>query len=65
MSTGAVPTVWRLSRRVREGTHCVWCFLLLGEQAVAAGVARGYWGAHDLSVTVYAHPECVSPRSGR
>lgn len=63
MSAGAVPTVWALTRGERDGTHCVRCFTRLGDEVVPAGIARGYWGAHDLSVTVYAHPEC-EPVSG-
>lgn len=58
MSAGTVPTVWNLSRPVRDGKHCVRCFLPLDDDAVPAGIARGYWGAHNLSVTVYAHREC-------
>lgn len=58
MSTATIPTVWRLSRDVRERKRCVWCFLPLDDDSVPAGIARGYWGAHNLSVTVYAHREC-------
>ncbi|MEU6802512.1 hypothetical protein [Streptomyces neyagawaensis] len=59
MSAGTVPTVWRLSRPVRDGTRCVWCSHPLGDDSVPAGIARGYWGAHNLSVMVYACPICA------
>lgn len=64
MSAGTVPTVWYLSRDVRERRRCVWCGHVLGDDSAPAGIARGYWGPHDLSVMVYAHPECLSPRPG-
>lgn len=56
MSTLTLPTVWGLTRGQRNGSRCVWCGRRLGADAVRAGVARGYWGAHDLSVAVYACP---------
>ncbi|WP_157878005.1 hypothetical protein [Streptomyces torulosus] len=64
MSAATVPTVWALSRPVRDGVRCLRCSLPLDDERVPAGIARGYWGAHDLSVTVYAHPACMSPRPG-
>ncbi|MEV4863089.1 hypothetical protein [Streptomyces ossamyceticus] len=64
MSTAAVPTVWALSRPVRDGLRCLHCFLPLDDERVPVGIARGYWGAHDLSVTVYAHPDCPSTPTG-
>lgn len=64
MSAGTVPTVWALSRAVRDGLRCLRCSLPLDDERVPAGIARGYWGAHDLSVTVYAHPECPPASTG-
>ena len=65
MSQRTVPTVWDLTRGQRDGSHCVWCGRVLDDDAVPAGIARGYWGAHNLSVGVSACPDCAnSPRSG-
>lgn len=51
-----LPTVFALTRGQRNGTRCVWCGRALGDDAVPAGIAVGYWGAHNLSVGVYACP---------
>ncbi|MDX3294589.1 hypothetical protein PV569_12825 [Streptomyces scabiei] len=56
MSTRSLPTVWRLTPGQREATHCVWCSRPLGDDAIRAGLAVGYWGAHNRSVGVYACP---------
>ncbi|MFF7259444.1 hypothetical protein ACFZCL_04010 [Streptomyces sp. NPDC008159] len=64
MSASTVPTVWALSRPVRDGVRCLRCSLPLDGERVPAGVARGYWGAHDLSVTVYVHLECPPASTG-
>jgi hypothetical protein len=51
-----LPTVFALTRGQRNGSRCVWCGRALGDDAVPAGIAVGYWGAHNLSVGVYACP---------
>ncbi|KFG08210.1 hypothetical protein [Streptomyces scabiei] len=58
MSTRTLPTVWKLTPGQREATHCVWCGLPLDDDAIRAGLAVGYWGAHNRSVGVYQHPAC-------
>jgi hypothetical protein len=70
VSTRTLPTVWQLTRGQREATHCVRCGTPLGEDAIRAGLAVGYWGAHDRSVAVYQCPtteqgdsQCPSPAS--
>jgi hypothetical protein len=55
-----VPAVFYLSSGARNGTHCVWCALPLGDDAVPAGIAVGYWGAHNRSITVLACPPCAT-----
>ena len=60
MSRQALPAVWALTRGQRDRTHCVWCGRVLGEDAVPAGVARGYLGPHDLSTPVRCCPDCVA-----
>ena len=60
MSGRTLPTVWHLRRGQRERTHCVWCGQKLGDDAVPAGTAVGYWGAHNLSVPVDSCPPCAS-----
>jgi hypothetical protein len=59
MTKRPIPSVWHLSPDVREGRRCVWCATALGEDAVPAGMARGYWGAHDRSVRVDSCPACA------
>lgn len=61
MSTRTLPTVWQLTPGQRDATHCVWCSQRLGDDAIRAGLAVGYWGAHNRSVGVYRHPDCPSP----
>jgi hypothetical protein len=56
MSTRTLPTVFALTRAQRDGTRCVWDGKPLHGGGVPAGIAVGYWGAHNLSVTVYACP---------
>lgn len=57
MSPRTLPTVFALTRAQRNGTRCVWDGKPLTKDAVPAGIAVGYWGAHNLSVTVYACPD--------
>lgn len=64
MSQRTLPTVWVLTPGQRNGTRCVWCVRDLGDDAVHAGIAVGYWGAHNRSIGVYACPDCVSPQPG-
>lgn len=59
MSTRTLPTVWALTRDQRDGTRCVWCGLKCGDDAVPAGIAVGYWGAHNRSVGVLACLDCA------
>ncbi|MFM9777109.1 hypothetical protein [Streptomyces scabiei] len=58
MSTRTLPTLWQLTPRQREAIDCVWCYQPLGDDAIRAGLAVGYWGAHNRSVGVYQHPTC-------
>ncbi|WP_143674252.1 hypothetical protein [Streptomyces caniscabiei] len=59
MSPRTLPTMWQLTRAQRNAEHCVWCCLPLGDDAVYAGIAVGYWGAHNRSVGVYACSSCA------
>lgn len=59
MTPRTLPTVWQLTRDQREGTRCVWCGTVLGDDAVYAGIAVGYWGAHNRSVGAYSCPDCA------
>lgn len=61
MTQQTLPTVWALTRGQRDGTRCVWCSQPLDDNAVQAGIAVGYWGAHNLSVGVYQCPTTHRP----
>lgn len=61
MTQWTLPTVWALTREQRSGQRCVWCGRSLGADAVPAGIAVGYWGAHNRSVPVVACPTCAQP----
>ncbi|QFQ97471.1 hypothetical protein F9278_16015 [Streptomyces phaeolivaceus] len=58
MTARTLPTVWQLTPGQRDATRCVWCSTPLDHNAVHAGIAVGYWGAHNRSVGVYACPTC-------
>lgn len=61
MSARTLPTVWELTYDQRMRTRCVWCARELGDDAVPAGKAVGYWGAHNRSTPVDSCPECAIP----
>jgi hypothetical protein len=58
MSARSLPSVHTLTRAQYDGHACVWCGERLWTGAVSAGIARGHIGAHDLSIEVYACPDC-------
>jgi len=60
VSARTLPTIWGLTYGQRNRTKCVWCALPLGDDAVPAGIAVGYWGAHNRSVPVDSCPPCAS-----
>lgn len=60
MTQRTLPSVFCLTRGQRSGQRCVWCGRGLDDASAPAGIARGYWGAHDLSVPVWACPECAT-----
>jgi hypothetical protein len=64
VTTATIPSVWALPLSIREGRRCLHCVQLLDDDRVPAGTAPGYWGAHNLSVTVYVHPECQPALAG-
>lgn len=64
MSPRTLPSAHALTRGQRDGTHCVWCGRQLGEHSVSAGIARGYLGAHDRSISVWACPTCPTKQTG-
>lgn len=64
MTAPTLPTVWRLTPHERDGKRCVRCGAELGDDAIRAGIAVGYWGAHNRSVAVYecpAHTTAAEP----
>lgn len=56
------PPVTSLSRAQISGWACCFCGRDIWAGAVSAGIARGQSGAHDLSVEVYACPDCARER---
>jgi hypothetical protein len=60
MTQRTLPTMWVLTRAQRSRQRCVWCAKLLGADAVPAGIAVGYWGAHNRSVPVDSCPGCAN-----
>ena len=64
MTARTLPTVWRLTPDERDGKRCIWCGVELGADAIPAGIAIGYWGAHNRSVRVDSCPDCSLPSDG-
>lgn len=65
MNPRALPSALDLPRPQYEGWACVWCGIpLLGiKGTVRAGRATGTMGARDMSVEVYACPNCATPET--
>jgi hypothetical protein len=61
VTTRTLPTVWQLTYDQRMRIRCVWCALPLGDDAIPAGTAVGYWGAHNRSTPVDSCPGCATP----
>lgn len=62
------PPVAGLTRAQYSGWACCLCGKKLWSGAVSLGRAQGRMGAHDLSVEVWACPDCATtpePASGR
>ena len=57
-----LPDAATLSRAQHSGWACVFCHTVLEKAAVSAGRAEGHIGAVDLSVEVYACPNCAPIR---
>lgn len=62
MSRPQLPDATGLTRAQHAGWACVWCAKPLKSGAVLAGRAEGHIGAHDMSVDVYACPDCANLR---
>lgn len=54
-----LPPATELSRAQHSGWACVFCHARLDKGAVSAGRAKGHIGAHDMSIEVYACPDCA------
>jgi hypothetical protein len=54
-----LPSALDLTRAQFDGWACVWCAAPLDKGAVSQGRAQGAIGDHDMSIEVYACPECA------
>lgn len=57
------PPVTCLTYAQKAGRACCFCGEDVWTGAVSAGIARGQDGAHDLSVEVFACPDCAKGRT--
>jgi hypothetical protein len=58
-SAPRLPSILDITFGQSAGWNCVWCSAVLTTGAVSAGRAEGGTGDHDLSIEVYACPDCA------